>query len=51
MMGCSRGNFPILSRDPDLSRKPPKNQVGNGDRFVKRRMAEKNGWKIPPDLL
>ena len=21
----SRGNFPILSRDPNLSRKPPKN--------------------------
>ena len=45
----ARGNFHVHSepRDPIfLSRKPPNNP--NGDRFLKRTMAEKNGQGINP---
>ena len=44
-MEHSRGNFPIPSRDPDLSRKPQK-PWGNG-RLLKRTMAERNGGIKP----
>ena len=44
IFGSSRGNFPILSRDPDLSGKPQtKKTVGHGDRFLKTTIAEKYG--------
>ena len=42
----SRGHFSILSRDPDLSRKPPKT-LGTSNRFSKRTMLENNGWNQP----
>ena len=38
----------ILSRDPDLSRKPPETQR-NG-RFLKRTMVEKNGESTLRDM-
>ena len=48
----SSATFPILSRDPNLSRKPPETQ-GSGARFLKGTMVEKNGestleWCLPP---
>ena len=36
----------ILSRNPELSRKPSETQA-NGDRLLKRTMVEKNGESIP----
>ena len=39
----SRGTFPMLSRDPNLFRKPS-NILGKQIRFWKRRMVEKNGF-------
>ena len=41
----SRGTFPILSRDPDLSRKPPEIR-GNRIWFSERTMVEKTGKGI-----
>ena len=48
----SSATFPILSRDPNPSRKPPQTQA-NG-RFLKRTMVEKNGestLRIIPSLV
>ena len=42
----SRGKFPILSRDPSFWKTTKNGQ--NGDRFLKRMMAEKNGKGINP---
>ena len=44
----SRGTFPILSRDPDHSRKPPETRSGKRIRFLERKMVENNGIGINP---
>ena len=40
------GNLPILSRDRNLSRKPPKT-MGKWQSVFERTMAEKNGESTP----
>ena len=42
----TRGTFPILSRDPNLSRKPQ--ETSENDRLLKRTMVENNGQGINP---
>ena len=46
----AKGTFPILSRDPNLSRKPPETQ-GKRIRSLERTMVEKHGEYINTDIL
>ena len=43
----SRGAFPVLSRDPNLSGTPPDTLSGKRIRLLKRTMVVENGWNQP----